>query len=61
MTEEEKKICDKYSARDAAGKVHCNECPLAIEVGVCKATEEMKKEMPDDVYKLLYGEEERHA
>ena len=24
----EQKICDKYSARDNEGKVHCKECPL---------------------------------
>ena len=24
----ERKICDKYSARDETGKVHCAECPL---------------------------------
>ena len=27
-TEREKKICDKYGARDDTGHVHCNECPL---------------------------------
>lgn len=25
----EQKICDKYSARDDTGHVHCNECPLS--------------------------------
>ena len=25
----EKKICEKYSARDENGNVHCHECPLA--------------------------------
>lgn len=25
----DKKICDKYGARDDRGKVHCGECPLA--------------------------------
>lgn len=30
LTEEQQKICDKYSARDEEGFVHCHECPLAI-------------------------------
>jgi hypothetical protein len=25
----EQKICDKYSAYDETGHVHCNECPLS--------------------------------
>lgn len=24
----EKRVCDKYSAYDETGHVHCNECPL---------------------------------
>ena len=27
-SEREKRICAKYSARDADGNVHCAECPL---------------------------------
>ena len=27
-TKREKKICEKYSAYDETGHVHCNECPL---------------------------------
>ena len=27
-SEREKRICDKYSAVDGTGHVHCNECPL---------------------------------
>lgn len=27
-SEREKRICEKYSAHDADGKVHCHECPL---------------------------------
>ena len=27
-SESEKRICDKYSAKDANGMVHCRECPL---------------------------------
>jgi len=45
LTEEEKAICKKYSARDADGKVHCHECPLRIHpewgyqsYGWCKST-----------------------
>ena len=30
LTEKEKAICKKYSARDEEGLVHCNECPLSI-------------------------------
>lgn len=31
LTEKQKKICKKYSARDEEGFVHCKECPLAID------------------------------
>lgn len=31
LTEEEKKICREYSARDSEGFVHCRECPLATD------------------------------
>ena len=27
-TDREKRICEKYSARDETGHVHCTECPL---------------------------------
>lgn len=27
--EREQKVCDRYSKRDAQGKVHCKECPLS--------------------------------
>ena len=30
LTEKEKEICERYSARDETGHVHCNECPLNI-------------------------------
>ena len=30
LTEKEKAICKKYSARDEEGLVHCTECPLSI-------------------------------
>ena len=30
LTENEKAICKKYSARDEEGLVHCNECPLSV-------------------------------
>jgi len=37
--ERDKRICDKYSRRDKAGRVHCCECPLAISNSnlMCKA------------------------
>ena len=45
LTENEKRICKKYSAYDETGHVHCYECPLAIHppmqngycMGVCYA------------------------
>ena len=45
MTDEEKMICKKYSARDEEDKVHCMECPLVIDKlsFTCKATEELLK------------------
>lgn len=37
--DKEKKICAKYSARDAEGFVHCDECPLVVDKWnlLCKA------------------------
>jgi len=29
-SDRERRICVKYSKRDAKGLVHCSECPLAI-------------------------------
>ena len=38
-TENDKRICEHYSARDAEGLVHCYECPLTLEnnKNICKA------------------------
>lgn len=38
-TERQKCICAKYSAKDAEGYVHCDECPLVIHAGwiMCRA------------------------
>lgn len=30
LTPKEQEICDKYSAHDEEGYVHCSECPLSI-------------------------------
>lgn len=37
--ERQKRICAKYSAKDAEGYVHCDECPLVIHAGwiMCRA------------------------
>ena len=39
LGEDEKRICEKYRARDANGRVQCDECPLATDIRwcVCKA------------------------
>lgn len=39
LTDDEKKICEKYGARDSDNRVHCFECPLTIDTRycVCKA------------------------
>lgn len=49
LTDEEQKICEKYSAYDEHGLVHCNECPLVINKRfcVCKAN-------IDDVVEYFY-------
>lgn len=38
LTPQEKAICKEYSARDLKGKVHCSECPLAVDAryALCK-------------------------
>ena len=54
-TNGEKKTCQKYSARDDQGCVHCNECPLRVDTDysdvACKATfhydDEEKRWVPD--------------
>ena len=38
LNDKEKEICEKYSARDADGYVHCSECPLVIPGGVYDCT-----------------------
>lgn len=35
LTEKQKPICDRYSARDWNGYVHCAECPLVINKYIC--------------------------
>lgn len=54
----EKRICEKYRARDANGYVYCNECPLVRGYLICKAiahydrrtrTWEQDKEIDDAV------------
>lgn len=35
LTEKQKKTCEKYSARDEQGYVHCCECPLVISFFDC--------------------------
>ena len=39
LTQKEKEICKKYSARDENGLVHCKECPLVVDSDgfMCKA------------------------
>ena len=38
--DKEKAICEKYSAKDQNGKVHCSDCPLVVSAAalMCKAT-----------------------
>ena len=54
LTSEEQKICKKYGKRDKDGKVHCFECPLAINrrLCICKANLTKKE------YRKWRGEEE---
>ena len=52
LSEEEEKICQKYSARDEEGFVHCRQCPLSVadRPTMCKAvmTEEEWEKWKDD-------------
>lgn len=45
LTQEEREICKKYSARDENGLVHCYECPLAVDTryALCKANLKKKE------------------
>ena len=49
-TEREKRICAKYRARDDTGHVHCNECPLRLNIwryGDCKAVMHYDRHLRD--------------
>lgn len=35
LTKDDKKICEKYSAYDGGDRVHCCECPLAVDTRLC--------------------------
>lgn len=39
LTEKQKRICEKYSAKDEHGHVHCPDCPLMVSAYdlMCKA------------------------
>ena len=35
LSDKDKKICEKYSARDKNGFVHCRDCPLVVNKAKC--------------------------
>ena len=39
LTEKQKQICEQYRKKDREGKVHCRECPLAVDHNdyICRA------------------------
>ena len=50
----ERKICEKYSARDEYGFVHCKECPLVKDIAhiLCKANSHYNRHTGQWVYDL---------
>lgn len=38
LSPKEQAICDKYGSKDNTGRFHCPVCPLALDVGLCKAS-----------------------
>lgn len=52
LTAGEKQICDEYGKRDKDGKVHCSECPLAIDTRYCLC----KANVTEAEYKEWRGE-----
>lgn len=54
LTKKQKKICEKYSARDENGLVHCKECPLVLDsyTYTCRAF------MHYDKHKQIWVEDE---
>ena len=54
LTEEEKKICDEYKKRDAFNRVHCFECPLALNIRYCVC----KANVTAEEYREWKGEED---
>ena len=71
-TDEQRKICAKYSQRDENGLVQCNRCPLVISVYWCMChanshydpdecefvLDEYNQDMPDYPNEPMYEEEE---
>lgn len=53
LTPEEHKICDEYSRADEEGRIHCFECPLAIDTRFCVC----KANVTEAEYKEWRGEE----
>ena len=39
LTEKQKQICEQYRKKDREGKVHCRDCPLAVDHNdyICRA------------------------
>lgn len=48
-SERQKRICAKYSARDADGHVHCEECPLVVDLWwkMCRANAHYDRHLRD--------------
>ena len=53
LTPDEQKICDEYGKRDEYNKVHCYECPLAIDTRYCIC----KANLTEKEYQKCMGEE----
>lgn len=58
LTEKQKKICEKYSAKDSNGFVHCADCPLVIGTDLmCRANASYNRHTREWKYDEEEGDE----
>lgn len=56
-SERQKRICAKYSTRNADGKVRCSECPLVISYAwsMCRANAHYDRHLREWDFDYEYG------
>lgn len=59
LTKYEQEICEKFSAYDETGHVHCSACPLAIDTRylVCYSTIDGRTKEAKQLKRFMYKKE----